>query len=331
MPYEVLVHNRPMTDALDGLSTFLAVGNHKSFTAAAAATGVTPTAVSQKIKVLERRLGVVLFQRTTRRVALTEAGASLYARLRPAITDVEDALSALGDYRGRPSGTLRITAPRSSGASLLPPILTRMKEAYPELAIEISLDDAFVDIIAAGFDAGIRLGDAVEKDMVRVPITNASSWSIVGSPAYLAKAGRPRKPEDLLDHRTIRQRLLATGVVYRWELESRGKPITIDVPGGIVADEVGLMVGLAREGAGLAYVPDDAVEADIAAGKLERVLESYITPGPGLCLYFPARMQAQPKLRALIEMVKTVREKPRSDGRAQKPHAKATSGVSKAR
>lgn len=303
MAFEGIVHNPGMADGLDGLPEFLAVGNHKSFTAAAAALGVTPTAVSQKIKNLERRLGVVLFQRTTRHVALTEPGASLFARLRPAIAEVEDALAALGDFRGRPSGNLRITAPRSSGEWLLAPLLARMREAYPELSVEVSLDDAFVDIVAAGYDAGIRLGDAVEKDMVRVPMTKQSAWSIVASPSYLAKAGRPRKPEDLVHHQAIRQRLIATGVVYRWELERRGKAITVDVPGGIVVDEVRLLVALAREGAGLAYVPDEPIEADLAAGRLERVLEQFMTKGPGFCLYFPARTQQQPKLRALIEMV----------------------------
>ncbi|WP_438043803.1 LysR substrate-binding domain-containing protein [Sorangium sp. So ce128] len=296
-----------MSDALDGLTTFLAVGRLKSFTAAAAALGVTPTAVSQKIKLLERRCGVVLFQRTTRRVALTEPGESLFQRLRPAIADVEDALAALGDYRGRPSGNLRLTAPRVSGAWLVAPLVAQMREAYPELSIEVSLDDAFVDLVASGFDAGIRLGDAVEKDMVRVPISNHSSWSIVGSPAYLAKAGRPRAPEDLVRHRAIRQRLLASGVVYRWELERRGKTITVDVPGGVVTDDIGLMVALACAGAGLAYVPDQAIERDLSEGRLERVLEAFITKGPGFCLYFPARTQEQPKLRALIETVTSFR------------------------
>jgi DNA-binding transcriptional LysR family regulator len=187
------------------------------------------------------------------------------------------------------------------------PLVARMREVYPELSIEVSLDDAFVDLVAAGFDAGIRLGDAVEKDMVRVPITDHASWSIVGSPGYLAKAGRPHAPEDLVRHRAIRQRLLASGAVYRWELERRGKTITVDVPGGIVVDDIGLMVALACSGAGLAYVPDQAIERDLAEGRLERVLEAFITKGPGFCLYFPARTQEQPKLRALIEAVTSSR------------------------
>lgn len=291
-------------DSLDGLPVFLAVARSKSFTAAAATLGVTPTAVSQKIKLLERRLGVVLFQRTTRRVALTEAGAGLFARLAPAIADVEDALGALAEHRGgRPSGTLRLTAPRPSGW-IVAPIVLELRARYPELVVEVSLDDAFVDLVAAGFDAGMRLGDAVEKDMIRVPITRETAWSIVGAPSYLAKAGRPKKPEDLLAHRTLRQRLIASGVVYRWELEKRGKTITIDSPAGIIVDDIALLATLAREGAGLAYVMDDVVADDLASGRLERVVASYVTKGPGICLYFPARTQEQPKMRALIEVVR---------------------------
>ncbi|UJR83893.1 LysR family transcriptional regulator [Sandaracinus amylolyticus] len=297
-----------MADSFDGLSAFLAVAEHKSFTGAAAAMGISPTAMSQKIKLLEQRLGVMLFQRTTRRVALTDAGASLFARLAPAFTEVEDAIAALGDYRGRPSGRLRITAPRVGGARLLPPIVARMQERYPELALEVSLDDAFVDIVGAGFDAGIRLGDAIEKDMVRVPITKRSAWSIVAAPSYLARAGRPRKPEDLSRHQAIRQRMIATGVVYRWELERQGKPITVDAPGSVVVDDAALIVALAVEGVGLAYVADESIADAIAQGRLERVLEPFVTPGPPFCLYFPARTQEQPKLRAFVETVKSMRD-----------------------
>lgn len=297
-----------MSDLFDGLPAFLAVATHRSFTAAAAAMHVSPTAMSQKIKLLERRLGVVLFQRTTRHVALTEGGASLFARLKPAVAEVEDAIASLGDFRGRPAGRLRVTAPRTTGGWLLAPLVARLGERYPELAVEVSLDDAFVDLVAAGFDAGIRLGDAIEKDMVSVPITKRSAWSIVAAPSYLAREGRPRSPEELVRHRAIRQRLIATGVVYRWELERGGKPMTVDVPGSIVVDDIGLMVALALEGAGLAYVPDEPVASAVAEGRLERVLEPFVTPGPGFCLYFPARMQEQPKLKALIEIVKSVRE-----------------------
>lgn len=303
MRNESLVHNAGMDDSFDGLSAFLAVGRLKSFSRAAAELSITPTAMSQKIKQLERRLDVVLFQRTTRRVALTEAGQSLHERLRPAVAEVEDALAGLGSFRGRPAGKLRITAPRTT-SWLMAPLLAKMRARYPEIFIEVSLDDAFVDLVAAGFDAGIRLGDAVEKDMVRVPITKSSGWSIVASPSYLKKAGTPQMPDDLLRHQVIRQRMIATGVVYRWELERRGKPITVDVPGGIVVDDIELMVALAREGAGLAYVPDEQVQSDIAKRRLERVLEAFISKGPGLCLYFPARTQAQPKLRALIDMAR---------------------------
>ena len=299
--------SRVSSTSLDSLATFHAVGRHKSFTAAAGELAVTPTAVSQKIKLLERRLGVVLFQRTTRRVALTEAGAALFERLRPALAEIDDALGALGEFQHRPTGTLRITAARTSGWRLVP-IVTHMRKKHPDLAIEISLDDAFVDIVARGFDAGVRLGDSVEKDMVRVQLSKETRWSIVGSPAYLGASGRPRRPEDLVRHQTIRQRFLGSGAIYRWELEQRGKTVTVDVPGGIVVDDIALLAELAREGAGLAYVADEAVEADLAVGRLERVLVPFVTPGPGLYLYFPARTEAQPKLRALIDAVKELRK-----------------------
>lgn len=293
-----------MDAAFDGISAFLAVAEQKSFTAAAAALGVTPTAVSQKIKLLEQRLAVVLFQRTTRRVALTEAGASLFERLRPAVSSVEDALSSLASERGRPSGKLRLTAPRLT-SSILAPLIASLRVSYPELSIEVSLNDAFVDLVAAGFDAGIRLGDSVEQDMIRVPVTRESAWAIVGSPSYLKRAGRPKKPEDLLQHQAIRQRMIASGVVYRWELSRAGKELTVDVPGSVVVDDIELMIALARQGAGLAYAPEDAVRDDLAKKRLERVLEPFVGKGPGLYLYFPARTQAQPKLRALIEVLKT--------------------------
>lgn len=294
-----------MDDTFDGLTAFLEVGKLKSFTGAAAALSVTPTAMSQKIRQLERRLDVVLFQRTTRRVALTEAGQSLYDRLRPALAEVEDALTGLGGFRGRPIGKLRITAPRTT-AWLVGPLVARMRAQFPEVVLEVSMNDAFVDLVAAGFDAGIRLGEAVEKDMIRIPLTKQSSWSIVGSPRYLDRAGRPSKPEELVRHQVIRQRMIATGVVYRWELEKRGKPVTVDVPGGVIVDDVDLIVALAREGAGLAYVPDEQVATDIAKRRLERVLEPFVGKGEGLCLYFPARTQSQPKLRALIETANAV-------------------------
>jgi DNA-binding transcriptional LysR family regulator len=296
------------TDPFEGLNVFLAVSRHKSFTAAAVELGVTPTAVSQKIKNLEHRLGVVLFQRTTRRVAFTEAGSALFGRLATATTEIEDALAALAGYRNRPIGTLRITAPRGA-VPVLTPVVARMRERHPAVNLEISIDDAFVDIVSSGFDAGVRIGDSIEKDMVRVQLTKTTAWSIVASPGYLTKHGRPRSPEDLLRHQAIRQRLRATNAIYRWELSRRGRTITVDVPGGLVVDDVDLLIAVAREGLGLAYVLDASAEADLASGTLERVLTSYVTNGPGLFLYFPARTQSQPKLRALLDIVEELRSK----------------------
>lgn len=300
------------TDPFDGLHAFLAVGTTKSFTAAAARLAVTPTAMSQKIKALEARLGVVLFQRTTRRVALTEAGALLYARLGPAAGTIEDALAALGDLSGQPTGTLRITAPRVS-ARRMAKLVAAMKKRAPAVNVEIALDDAFVDLVGSGFDVGVRLGDTVEKDMVRIPLTKAMAWSIVASKGYLARAGRPETVADLMNHQAIGQRLPTSGAVYRWELSPdsprRGRraevrEIAVDVRPAIVVNDVDLLLALAREGLGLAYVPDDAIAADLASGRLERVLDGRVGAGPGLNVYFPARTQSQPKLRALLDCIK---------------------------
>lgn len=285
------------SDVFDGIPAFLVVGRFKSFTKAAAELAVTPTAVSQTIKTLERRLGMVLFQRTTRSVAFTEAGAAMFERLAPAVAEVEDALS-----RERPMGTLRITAPRVA-MRLLTPLVGELHARHPALSVEVSLEDRFVSLVDGGFDVGVRFGNTVEKDMIRVPLTRESRWSIVGAPSYFAKHGRPRTPEDLIHHRAIGIRL-GSGALYRWELTKKGKDIAISVESSVIVNDFALQIDLARAGYGLAYCEDDLIADDVAAKRVERVLGSYLTKGPGLSLYFPARTQAQPKLRALIDLVK---------------------------
>ena len=284
-------------DTFDGLPAFLAVGRLKSFTRAGAELGVTPTAVSQTIKALERRLDLVLFQRTTRSVAFTEAGAAMYERLSSAVAEVEDALT-----RERPMGTLRITVPRVA-IDHLAPILGELHERYPALSIDVSVDDRFVSLADGGFDAGVRFGNTVEKDMIRVPLTRESRWSIVGSPAYFAKHGRPRTPEELVHHKIIGLRL-GSGALYRWELTKKGREIAVSLESTLIVNDFMMLLQMARNGHGLAYVFDDAVDEEFAQNRLERVLAPYLTKGPGLSIYFPTRMQTQPKLRALIDLVK---------------------------
>jgi DNA-binding transcriptional LysR family regulator len=290
------------SDPFDGLTCFLAVAEQRSFTAAAARLGVTPTAVSQTIRNLEKRLGLPLFQRTTRRVAPTEAGAALFARLRPAATDIAEAFEALSGYRDRPFGLLRLTVPRMAVSLLIEPLLPAFRTAYPDVSVEIDVDDMAVDLTARGFDAGIRIGEAVEKDMVAVRLTSDIRWSVVGSPAYFARRGRPQTPEELTRHEAIRYRFPGSGAVYRWEFERDGRDFAVEVSGGLTVNDGQLMMALAILGQGLAYTSNLHVAEAVAAGKLEPVLQAYLPTSPGLFLYFPARTQTQPKLRAFIDM-----------------------------
>lgn len=291
-------------DPFDGLTEFLAVAEHKSFTVAATRLAVTPTAVSHAIKLLERRTGVLLFQRTTRRVALTEAGASLFARLRPAASEIDDALAVLVSFRDEPMGTLRITAPRLSGALLMEPLIPLFREAYPQVMLDISLDDATVDLMAAGFDAGIRLGESIEKDMIAVRLTPDLQWSVVGSPAYFAKAGQPATPEDLTAHQCIGFRFSTSGNAHRWEFRREGRDFTVGVEGGVVVNDRQLLVATARQGCGLIYACDLEIAEELADGRLQRVLQPFVPLSSALYLYFPSRTQTQPKLRAFIELAK---------------------------
>ncbi|MGY2289507.1 LysR family transcriptional regulator [Pseudomonas sp. SDO528_S397] len=290
------------SDPFSGLTEFLAVAELKNFTQAAARLGVTPTAVSHAVKTLEKRTGVLLFQRTTRRVALTEAGVTLYTRLRPAAGEIDEALAALGNFRDRPMGTLRLTVPRLSGKLLIEPLIPRFRQAFPDVMLDISLDDATVDLVTQGFDAGIRLGDSIDKDMIAVRLTPDLSWSVVGSPAYFARAGIPLAPEDLTAHDTIGYRFLTSGMAHRWEFTRAGREFTMGVQGALVVNDRNLMIAAARAGQGLAYVSDFEVRDDLASGALVKVLAPFVPPSAGLYLYFPSRTQSQPKLRAFIDL-----------------------------
>ncbi|MFJ3366499.1 LysR family transcriptional regulator [Pseudomonas sp. NPDC086251] len=289
-------------DPFDGLTEFLAVAEHKSFTLAATKLAVTPTAVSHAIKLLERRTGVLLFQRTTRRVALTEAGVSLFARLRPAASEIDEALAVLSGFRDQPMGTLRLTAPRLSGSLLMEPLIALYRQAYPQVTLDISLDDATVDLMAGGFDAGIRLGESIEKDMIAVRLTPDLQWSVVGSPAYFAKAGRPARPEELTRHECIGFRFSTSGSAHRWEFRREGRDFTVGVEGGVIVNDRRLLVAAARSGTGLAYACDLEIAEELADGRLERVLQAFVPLSSALYLYFPSRSQSQPKLRGFIDL-----------------------------
>jgi DNA-binding transcriptional LysR family regulator len=263
---------------------------------------VLATAVSHAIKLLERRTGVLLFQRTTRRVALTEAGASLFARLRPAASEIDEALAMLGGFRDQPMGTLRITAPRLSGALLIEPLIPLFRQAYPQVSLDISLDDATVDLMTGGFDAGIRLGESIEKDMIAVRLTSDLQWSVVGSPDYFAKAGKPLSPEDLTGHECIGFRFSTSGSAHRWEFRRNERDFTVGVEGGLTVNDRRLLISAARNGQGLAYACDLEIIDELTTSQLERVLQPFVPLSTALYLYFPSRMQTQPKLRAFIDL-----------------------------
>jgi DNA-binding transcriptional LysR family regulator len=289
------------TDRFENLSAFLAVAQRRSFRAAAAELGVTPGAVSQAIRALERRLGLPLFQRTTRTVALTEAGQALFSRLAPASAAITEALGAVEAMRARPAGLLRLTVPRLAAGLFVKPVLPLFRAAHPDVAVEVSVDDAFVDLGAGGFDAGIRIGESVARDMIGVRLSPDLRWCIAGAPSYFAARGHPKTPRDLAGHATIRYRRAGTDAIYRWELEERGRALAVDVPGPLTVNDGALGLDLARMGLGLIYTADIYITRDLAAGTLVTTLDDYAPRSAGFFFYFSAGAQHQPKLRAFLD------------------------------
>jgi DNA-binding transcriptional LysR family regulator len=293
-------------DPFSGLTAFLAVAESGGFTLASARLGVSPAAVSQTIKALEARLGVALFVRTTRRVRLTEAGTALLSRVKPAAAEIIDAVDAVGTAQDEPSGFLRLTVPRMAVPLFIDQIVSALRHQHPKIAVEVAVEDATIDLLERGFDAGIRIGEYLELDMVGVRLTRDITWSVVASPSYLTAHGCPESPEDLAAHETIRYRFPSSGAIYRWEFERNGRALSVDPPGSLIVNDAALLVSLAVSGLALSYVADIAVETELRAGLLVRVLEPFLPTTPGLFLYFPQRAQTQPKLRALIEVARKV-------------------------
>ncbi len=293
-----------MRDDLAGLTTLLTVVDKRSFTAAAAALRVTPSAVSQAVRAVEQRVGVRLLQRTTRSVGLTEAGARFVAQLRPALDQVTAAFAAVGELRDRPAGRLKLSASRIAYAELIEPVLARFLVEYPEISFEVMLDDGLTNIVAQGIDAGIRLGETVDREMVAVPISGHLRSAIVGAPAYFAARGKPKHPRDLHAHDCINVRQVTRGGIYRWEFTEAGKDFEIAVDGRITANDIGVVVRAACDGLGLAYVIESSVRKELEDQRLVRVLEPYCPSFPGYYLYYASRAQVAPKLRALIDFVR---------------------------
>jgi DNA-binding transcriptional LysR family regulator len=292
--------------ALAQLPVFLAVAEQKSFTAAARLLRVSPSAVSQAIARLERELGATLVLRTTRSVNLTEAGARLAAEARPALGVVEVALDAIAQKSGEPQGVLRLNVPRLACQIALPPLLAQYAQRHPEMRVDVTVEDRNVDIVREGFDAGIRLREAVEKDMVTVRLSPPIRFVVVGSKRYLAARGRPKHPRELVDHACIAWRCPTSGELYRWEFEQRGRALEVDVDGPISSNDADVLSACAELGLGLAYVAEHEVRARLRAGKLETVLEPFCPEVPGLFLYYPRAAQRVAKLAAFVEVARNV-------------------------
>ncbi|WP_024518769.1 LysR family transcriptional regulator [Bradyrhizobium sp. Tv2a-2] len=290
--------------ALDGVEAFLSVAQHRSFRRAAAELGVTPSAISQAVRALEARIGAVLFIRTTRSVGLTEAGQRFLSRAKPAFEELVAASEVARDLGQRPAGLLRLTVPRAVVPILLDPLIASFCQVYPEVEVEIAASPDSVDIAAEGFDAGIRLGQFIEADMIAMRLTPSFPLAVVGSPDYLRRRPRPERIDDLRQHACLRRRR-SNGAIAPWSFVNGNEAVEVIVSGPFIANDIPTMFGAAVEGLGLAQVPAPVAADAVKAGKLVSVLEPFAPMAPGVFLYYPGNRQMMPKLRAFIDHVKS--------------------------
>jgi DNA-binding transcriptional LysR family regulator len=291
-----------MKNELNELATFAIVASERSFRRAAARLGVSPSALSHTIRGLERRLEVRLLARTTRSVAPTPAGAALLKELTPALEQIDRALSEARSVRHRPAGRLRIVMSRSAAAMVLLPKLATFAQAYPDVMLDVVTVTGPVDLVAGEFDAGIQLGEFIQRDMIAVRLTPELRLAVVGSPGYFASRRIPRKPKDLNDHRCIGLRL--TGGPYRWEFERGRKSVTVGVNGPLIIDDTSLIIQAALAGAGLGLAYEEQVAEHIAKRRLVRVLEDWSPPFPGFFMYYPSRQHQPAALSALVHALR---------------------------
>ena len=287
------------------LQAVVAVSKHRSFRRAAAEMSLSPSALSHAIAALERRIGVRLFNRTTRSVSLSGAGEQFLSRLQPALQEISAAMEAVNEFRDTPSGVLRLNTSEGAAAMILTPIVIEYLRRYPLMQVDIVTDNRLVDIVASGFDAGIRLAESVPQNMIAVPCTPPLRFAVVGSPSYFTTHRKPRNPDDLQTQPCIRLRF-PSGKIYKWEFERRGEEQVIDVQGPLTLDSHSLIVEAALQGVGLAYISEFAVAQQLAAGRLIRVLEDWTPPYPGLSVYFPSKRQMPAGLRAFVDLVREI-------------------------
>lgn len=293
----------PRADVSD-LLAFLAVARERSFTRAAAQLGVSQSALSHTVRALEERLGLRLLTRTTRSVAPTEAGERLLRNVGPRFDEIDAELSALTALRATPSGTVRITTGEHAAQTILWPALAKLMPRYPDIKIELVLDNGLTDIVAERYDAGVRLGEQVAKDMIAVRIGPEMRMAVVGAPAYFAARPKPKRPHDLTEHNCINIRLPTYGGIYAWEFEKRGRAMKVRVDGQLIFNNGLLRMNAVLAGLGLAYLPEDLVKREIANGRLIHVLADWCAPFAGYHLYYPSRRQPTPAFAVLVEALR---------------------------
>lgn len=289
---------------LNDLVAFLAVGQERSFTRAAARLGVSQSALSHTIRGLEERLGLRLLTRTTRSVAPTEVGERLLRTIGPRFEEIEAELAAVGEFREKPAGTIRITATEYAAGAILLPKLAKLLPVYPDIKVEIVVDYGLTDIVSERFDAGVRSGEQVAKDMVAVRIGPDLRMAVVGAPSYFKTRPEPDKPQDLIDHNCITLRLPTHGGLYAWEFEKEGRDLPVRVEGQLTYNTTAQMLNAALAGLGLAYVPEGLAQPHLARGRLKRVLEDWCLPYSGYHLYYPSRRQPTPAFTLLVEALR---------------------------
>jgi DNA-binding transcriptional LysR family regulator len=290
----------PQTD-LNDLLAFVTVARDRSFTRAAAKLGVSQSALSHTVRRLEERIGLRLLARTTRSVSPTQAGERLLRTVGPRFAEIETEVAALSELRDKPAGTIRVTAGEHAANATLWPAFARILPNYPDIKVEITVDYGLTDIVAERYDAGVRLGEQIAKDMIAVRIGPDMRMAVVGSRSYFDRRKRPQTPRDLTAHDCINLRLPTYGGLYTWEFEKNGREVKVHVEGQFVFNTIALRVNAALGGLGLAYLPEDQVQADIAAGRLVRVLADWCPPFSGYHLYYPSRRQSSPAFALLVD------------------------------
>jgi len=289
---------------LDGLLAFVAVGQERSFTKAAAKLGVSQSALSHTMRELEERLGVRLLTRTTRSVAPTDAGERLLHTLGPRFEEIDAELAALSELREKPAGTFRITATEHAADAILLPKLTKLLHAHPDIKVEIIVDYGLTDIVAQRFDAGVRAGEQVAKDMIAVRIGPDMRMAVVGAPAYFKKRSEPARPQDLIGHSCINLRLTTHGGLYAWEFQKGARELKVRVEGQLAFNGATQMLNAALAGLGLAYVPEGVAQPHLAKGRLKRVLEDWCAPYSGYHLYYPSRRQSSAAFALVVDALR---------------------------